>query len=498
MRIKGKSHIIFRLILVASLSTCRQVDRRHFFQQSETCNTKQGKAWPSGLERPVSYYRTRDHLPFFNFSDILLLMLDIKFIQDNKEVVAKALTDKNREPVDLDKIIDLYDKRKEIRQTIDGLNAKKNEAAKERNVEAGKAVKESLQSAEEELRQVEKEFLSLMVKIPNIPSIDTPIGKDESENKTLRQVGEKPKFDYTPKPHWEIGKDLGIIDNESAAEVSGARFTYLKNDLVLMQFALIQFAFDVLTDEELLASIAKETGLDIKVTPFMPVIPPTMVKPGVLNRMARLDPKEDKYHLEADDLYLTGSAEHTLGPIHMDKVIPEDDLPIRYVGYSTAFRREAGSYGKDTKGILRMHQFDKLEMETFVMPEQSYMEQDFLVAIQEYLMTKLGLPYQVVAVCTGDMGFPDHRQIDIETWMPGQDVYRETHSADLIGGFQPRRLNTKVKRADGKNEHVHMNDATAFAIGRTLIAILENYQQKDGSVKVPAVLHKYMKTDLIK
>ena len=189
---------------------------------------------------------------------------------------------------------------------------------------------------------------------------------------------------------------------------------------------------------------------------------------------------------------LIGSAEHTLGSIYMDKVFNEKALPIRLAGYSTAFRREAGTYGKDTKGILRQHQFDKLEMESFTLPEDSLKEQDFLVSIQEEILQGLKLPYQVVIIGTGDMGFPDYRQIDIECWMSGQNKYRETHSADHTGNFQSRRLNTRVKRADGTIEPVHMNDATALAIGRTLIAILENYQQADGSVKIPEVLVPYM------
>ena len=216
-----------------------------------------------------------------------------------------------------------------------------------------------------------------------------------------------------------------------------------------------------------------------------------MIKPDIFAKMARLEPKDERYYIQSDDVYLVGSAEHALGPMHMDETILEQDLPLRYAGYSTAFRREAGSYGKDTKGILRMHQFDKIEMESFSKPEDSIMEQDFFVAIQEYLLKQLEIPYQVMMICTGDMGGPDARQIDIECWMPGQNKYRETHTADLMTDYQARRLNTKLKRKDGKNEFVHMNDATVFAIGRTLIAILENNQQKDGSVKVPKVLHKY-------
>lgn len=213
--------------------------------------------------------------------------------------------------------------------------------------------------------------------------------------------------------------------------------------------------------------------------------------------MARYLTPDEHYLFPNDDLMLVGSAEHTLGSMHMDQIFTEADLPIRYVGYSTAFRREAGSHGKDMKGILRQHQFDKLEMEVFSLPENSVEEQNFLVAIQEHAMQLLKLPYQVVSVCTGDMGFPNNRQLDIETWMPGQDKYRETQSADLTGGFQARRLNTRVRRDDGRIEPVHMNDATMFAIGRTLIAIIENYQTEDGKIRVPEVLKKYINTEFL-
>ncbi|MEK7120928.1 MAG: aminoacyl--tRNA ligase-related protein, partial [Patescibacteria group bacterium] len=286
--------------------------------------------------------------------------------------------------------------------------------------------------------------------------------------------------------------DLGVIDTETAGVVSGSRFVYLKGDIALMQFALIQFALEALTNQEILEIIKKEAGLEIDVAPFIPVVPPVFIKPAVFNRMARLEPKDERYYIPSDDLYLIGSAEHTLGSMHMDHVFEEKELPTRYVGYSTAFRREAGTYGKDMKGILRVHQFDKIEMETFSVPENSYQEQDLMVGIQEYLMRKLKIPYQVVLICTGDMGIPDHRQFDIECYMPGQGKYRETHTSDLIAGFQPRRLNTRVKRKDGKIEHLHMNDATVLAIGRTIVAIMENYQQEDGSILIPEVLQKYM------
>lgn len=419
-------------------------------------------------------------------------MLDINFIKENRAIVESAITNKKGEPVDLDQLFQLFDDRKKLQQELDEVNRGRKAAAETRDIEAGTQLKSRGQKLEEELREVEKDFVALMVKIPNIPSPDTPIGASEEDNVVVRQVGDKPTFDFTPKAHWDLGPALGVIDNETAAQVSGARFTYLKGNLALLQFALLQHAFAVLTNKELLEDIASRAGIKVPVTAFTPVVPPVMVKPAVLNRMARLEPREDRFYIESDDLFLVGSAEHTLGPMHMDTMFDEAELPIRYVGYSTSFRREAGSYGKDTKGILRMHQFDKLEIETFVLPEYSYAEQDFIVAVQEHLMQSLQLPYQVVAICTGDMGGPDQRQFDIETWMPGQDAYRETQTSDFMGGYQARRLNTRVKRADGKKEHVHMNDATVFAIGRTLIAIMENYQQADGSIAVPQVLRPYM------
>ncbi|MCC7500263.1 serine--tRNA ligase [Candidatus Nomurabacteria bacterium] len=424
-------------------------------------------------------------------------MLDIQFIRENVDLVRAALKNKNRE-VDIDRALILADERKKLAGEVTEINRKRNEAAAARDAEAGKRLKDELKSAEEKYQTLEKELVSLLIKIPNIPSADTPVAPDESGNQVLREWGEKPAFTFEPKAHWELGKSLGLIDSEKAADVSGARFTYLKGDLALMQFALIQFAMGVMTSRETLQKIAQDAGLTVDPKPFVPVVPPVLMRSQVMNRMARLDPIDERYYFEKDDLVFVGSAEHTLGPLHMDETLPEESLPIRYVGYSTAFRREAGSYGKDTKGILRQHQFDKVEAECFIKPEDGIAEQDFLVAIQEYLMKQLGLPHRTMIICTGDMGFPDQRQIDIETWMPGQNTYRETHSADYVGGFQSRRLNTKLRRADGSTEPVHMNDATIFAIGRTLIAIMENYQQADGTIAVPTVLRPYLGKDVIK
>ncbi len=424
-------------------------------------------------------------------------MLDIKFIRENKDLVKEAVKNKNRD-VDLDLLLMFADERKAMRTKLDENNQKRNEVAKARDIEAGKKLKAEAEELEKQFAEIDKKYMSLLLKVPNVPSPDTPIAKDESGNKVIRQWGEKPAFSFEPKGHSELGMALGIIDTETAGVVSGSRFVYLKGGAAMLQFALINFCLGILTSKEKLEEIAKVANLNIKVDAFIPVIPPVFVKPAVQNRMARFLTPEDHYMFPNDDLMLIGSAEHTLGPVYMDKVIEEKDLPIRLAGYSTAFRREAGSYGKDTKGIIRQHQFDKLEMESFGLPEQSLQEQDFLVAIQEDLLQSLKLPYQVVLVCSGDMGFPDYRQIDMEVWMPGEAKYRETHSSDLTGSFQSRRLNARVKRANGKLEFVHMNDATVVAIGRMLVAIMENYQQEDGSVKIPDVLKKYMNIEVIK
>lgn len=426
-------------------------------------------------------------------------MLDIQFIRENPDIVRAALKNKNREGVDLDRVLTLADERKKLAGDIGDINRKRNEAQAARDAEAGKKLKDDLKTLEEQYQIVEKELVSLLIKIPNIPSADTPVGPDESGNKVIRQWGD-PSINlgtgaprtFAPKAHWDLGRDLGIIDTEKAGEVSGARYAYLFGDLALMQFALVQLAMSVLTSKEALESIIAERGLSVNPKPFIASVVPVMMRSQVMNRMARLDPIDERYYFEKDDMVFVGSAEHTLGPLHMDEVIAEDRLPIRYVGYSTAFRREAGAAGKDTRGILRQHQFDKIEMESFARPEDGMTEQDFFVALQEHFMQLLKLPYQTVLICTGDMGFPDQRQIDIETWMPGQDTYRETHSSDYVGGFQARRLNARVKRASGEIEPVHMNDATVFAVGRTLIAILENYQQEDGSVVIPEVLRPFM------
>jgi seryl-tRNA synthetase len=436
-------------------------------------------------------------------------MIDLKALRANPEPYKKSAKLRNI-TVDIDRLLELDGRRAKLIAETETLRSELNVKGKPTPEQLTKlqATKAKLEPLEAELKKIEAEHYAVLIKIPNLVADDVPEGKDDTENVVVRKVGEPTKFDFKPKEHWELGEALGVINTEKAAEVTGSRFAYLTGGLAKLQFALIQFVINVLTDEETVKAIVKKAGLDVSSKPFTLVVPPTLVRRGVVERVARLQPIEDRYRVvgaaESDigamtnnDLMLAGTAEHALAPYHMDETLSEQDLPLRYIGYSTAFRGEAGSYGKDVKGILRMHQFDKLEMESFSTPETGQAEQDFLVAILEYLMQTLELPYQVVAVCTGDMGDPDFRQFDIETWMPGQDKYRETHSADWTSDFQSRGLATKVRRKNGGNELVHMNDATAAAVGRMLIAIMENYQQKDGSIKIPAALKSYFGGDTL-
>ena len=419
-------------------------------------------------------------------------MIDIELLRKEPERVKKGIASKNHDPKAVDEFLKLDEEWRKLTKDVGEKRAEQKKLSEKRDVLGGKKNKEDIKAVEVKLAEVEKKREAIWLTMPNLPSDDTPVGKDDSANKVLRKNGEPKKFDFEPKDHLALGEALGIIDIESAGNVAGSRFAYLKGDAAMLEFALIQYTIEILTNVKVMESIARGVKPGYHANTFVPVVPPVMIRPEVFARMARLEPKEDRYYIPSDDLYLIGSAEHTLGPLHMDETISENKLPIRYIGFSTAFRREAGSYGKDVRGILRMHQFDKLEMESFTLPEDGPTEQEFLVAIQEYLMWSLQLPYQVVICCTGDQGDPDTRHFDIETWIPSEKKYRETHSADYIGDYQARRLGIRVKRNDGKVEFAHMNDATAIAIGRTILAIMENGQTKEGKIEIPKVLQKYV------
>jgi seryl-tRNA synthetase len=435
-------------------------------------------------------------------------MIDIKFLREHPDVVKTAANNKNAgiSAKEINHLLELDARRRGLLTNVEDRRRERNELSDSlkkgkpapQQIEAGKKLKEELAKLEDELGQVDTEYTRLLKLVPNIPADDVPVGKSEDENVVAKTVGEKPRFDFEPKNHWQIGEARGWIDKERAAKVAGSRFAYLKGDLVRLQWALMWFAMDALTNEETLARIAEEADLAGKVStkPFTLVLPPLMIRTELYDAMDRLEPREDRYKIEGEELWLQGSAEHVLGSMHADEIIPEAAMPIRYAGYATSFRKEAGTYGKDMEGILRMHQFDKLEMESLTTPETSFDEHRFMVAIQEYLMKELELPYQVIMKCTADIGKPNARGVDIEAWLPGQNKYRETHTADYMTDYQARRLGTRVRRTSGEVELVHTNDATAFA-QRPLIAILENNQRADGSVLVPKVLVKYLGRETI-
>ena len=406
-------------------------------------------------------------------------MIDVNLIRQNPDAVKIGLKAKNIAPGLVDDFLALDENWRNTTKECDDLRAQLNALSKERKIEDAKVVKGKIKELEGGLAEIEKKRGELLDGFPNLPDSDWPVGKDENENKVLREVGEKPKFDFKPSDYLMLAEKHGIVDTERAAKVVGTRFGYLFKEAVLLELALVQFAFEKLIKKG-----------------FTPVIPPVMIKPDVYKAMGRLAgaQEEERYRLKNDDLYLVGSAEHTIGPIHMDEVLDAKDLPRRYVGFSTCFRREAGSYGKDTKGILRVHQFDKVEMFSFADPEKSREEHQFMLAAQEELMKELGFHYRVVQICTGDMGWTDAAQYDIEVWLPGQNQYRETQSCSNTTDFQARGINCKFRISNNSNikpEYLHTLNATAFPIGRMLIAIIENFQQKDRSIAIPKVLQKY-------
>ncbi len=431
-------------------------------------------------------------------------MLDLNFIRENPDVVKKACENKSIK-VDVDAVLFLDKQKRALMVEVENLKAEQNKLTKagkgdvdrEQLILQAKELKERIKAKEPELEKIDEDLKTLLLKLPNIPTDDVPVGHSEEENVIIKTVGKKPVFDFEPKSHWQLAESLDLIDKERASKVAGSRFAYLKGDLVILQLAMFRFALDVLCSEKTLAQIAKKAGLKVSTKAFVPVLPPFMIKTEPYSAMDRLEPKEERYKIEGEDLWLQGSAEHVLGTMHMNEILSEDVFPIRYAGYATSFRKEAGTYGKDMEGIIRMHQFDKLEMESLTTAENSLQEHFFMVAIQEYLMGQLGLPYEVMLKCTFDIGKPNARGVDINVWLPGQNKYRETHTADYMTDYQARRLQTKVRRKNGKVELVHTNDATALS-QRPLIAILENYQQKDGSILVPKVLQKYTGFKIIK
>lgn len=427
-------------------------------------------------------------------------MLDINYIRANRQKVEDAIRNKAYE-IDLDEILRLDDERKELSREIDQLRQERNQISAQMKggkpdqklIEQGKELKAKLAEQEPKLDEIEQDFITKLKQVPNVYEDDVPVGLSEDENEVAEVCGKIPDI-KDPKNHYEIGQVRDWIDKERAAKVAGARFAYIKGDMVKLQMAIVNFLMNSLSDEKVIKEIIKGAGLEGQVSekPFTLVLPPLMLKTDIYDAMDRLEPREDRYKIEGQELWLQGSAEHVLGSMHAGEIFEEKDLPIRYLGYASSFREEAGTYGKDMEGIIRMHQFDKLEMESFSTKETSRKEHEFFVAVQRWLLEQLELPYRVIRKCTFDIGKPDARGIDMEVWLPGQQKYRETHTADYMTDYQARRLQTRVRRENGDLELVHTNDATAAALGRIMIAIIENYQNPDCTVRVPKVLQKYL------
>lgn len=417
-------------------------------------------------------------------------MYDVKFIVEDPENV-KAGAKKKHVNVDIDKIIELYEKRNEILQKVEELRAEQNKVSKEIPQSNDKAkllkqmgnVKNQIKKLEPKIEELEAEIDKLAPNVPNPTLGSVPDGETEEDNEVVKTHGKKPKFDFEPKDHIQLGKDLDIIDIERGVRSSGTRFYYLKGDAALLEFAIVQHVIHKLTSKG-----------------FTAVIPPVLVKeeamyatgffPADRNEIYSVNPST-KDNPEGDDLFLVGTSEVPLTMLHYTEILEEKKLPLRYAGFSTCFRREAGSYGKDTAGIIRVHQFDKIEMYSFCHPDKSEEEHELIRETEEEIMQEFGLHYQIVNICGGDLGAPAAKKYDLEAWIPTQGKFRELTSCSNCTAFQARRSKIRYKGEKGK-EYVHTLNGTACAVGRTLVAILENHQNEDGSVTIPEVLRPYM------
>lgn len=420
----------------------------------------------------------------------MLAMLDIKFIRENREKVKKNCQLRNIK-CDIDRLLELDEKKRKLFAEIMLLNESKNKlndeiknvGDKEKLIAVGKEIKEDLEKIMPEFEEVEKEYKNLLIKVPNMSHPSAPVGKDDSENKEIERYGEPPKFSFDPKGHEELMKNLDIIDFERGTKVAGTKFYFLKNEAVLLEQALINYAMDVCLKE----------GFTLFVTP-------DLAKDEILEGIG-FSPRGEEtqvYSIENTDLSLIGTAEITMGGYHKGEVIDEEKLPLKYVALSHCFRTEAGSYGRHSAGLFRVHQFAKVEMFAYTLPEKSEETHAYIKDMEVKIFKGLGIPFRVVDICTGDLGGPAYRKYDLEAWMTGRNDWGEVTSTSDTTDYQARRLNIKVKRKDGKKEFLHMLNGTAIATSRALIAIIENCQQADGSVVIPEVLRKYMPGNLKK
>jgi len=405
-------------------------------------------------------------------------MIDIKLVRENPEKIKKKQLDKARD-VDIDKIITLDNEHRSLIINIDKLRHQQKQFGKD-EIDNAKKNKSELKELEEKSKIIEIELENLLAQVPNPADDFVPVG-DESINKIIDTVGEIPKFDFKIKDHIELGEKLNIIDIKRASKVAGSRFIALKNDGAKLQMAIFQYIIDKITSK----------GFDF-------VLPPHIINHQSMQGMGYLEHGGDQetYHLEKDNMYLIGTSEQVLGPMRSNEVFNEKDLPYRVCAFSPCYRREAGSYGKDTKGMFRVHQFHKVEMFSFCKPEDSKKEHEFLLSLEKEIYAELGIPFQVVLIASGDLGDPASAKYDLEAWFAGQNKYREITSTSNTTDFQARRLNIRYKTKTGKNELVHMLNGTG-ASDRPFIAILENNQNSDGSITIPKVLVKYFGKDKI-
>jgi seryl-tRNA synthetase len=417
-------------------------------------------------------------------------MLDIKLIRDNPDAVRKRLADRGRgDEAAVDKIAALDQRRRKLVSDSDALKAQRNIVSKEigalkskgqdaaDKVAAMKKVGDDIAALDREVAATDEELRGILLTIPNLSHPSVPAGKDAADNPEIRRWGRKPEFAFKPKPHWEIGEALDILDFPRATKISGSGFILYKGAGARLERGLINFLLDLHT---------REHG-------YTEVFPPFLINRGSMIGTGQL-PKfeEDMYRLRDDELYLAPTAEVPVSNIHRDEILRHDQLPIYYCAYTPCFRREAGAAGKETRGMIRVHQFDKVEMVKFAHPDSSYDELEKMVANAEKVLQLLGLHYRVILLCTGDVGFASAKTYDIEVWAPGQNAYLEVSSCSNCEDFQSRRANIRFKDKDGKNRFVHLLNGSGTALARLFVALLETYQQSDGSVLLPEVLGPYL------
>ncbi|MGD6969341.1 serine--tRNA ligase [Rossellomorea vietnamensis] len=418
-------------------------------------------------------------------------MLDIRYLRANFEEVKNRLQDRGEDLSDFEKFEELDVRRRELLVETENLKSKRNEVSqriaemKKEKQNADDLIVEMrevggmIKKLDEELKEVEGSLDHLMLSIPNIPHESVPVGAEEEDNVEARKWGVVPTFDFEPKPHWDLATDAGILDFERASKVTGSRFVFYKGLGARLERALINFMMDLHMDEH---------GYEEMLPPYM-VNRESMTGTGQLPKF-----EEDAFLIESEDYYLVPTAEVPVTNYHRDEILANDQLPIAYTAFSACFRSEAGSAGRDTRGLIRQHQFNKVELVRFVRPEDSYDELEKLTGHAEKVLQLLNLPYRVMSMCTADLGFTAAKKYDIEVWIPSYETYREISSCSNFEAFQARRANIRFRREPGaKPEHVHTLNGSGLALGRTVAAILENYQQEDGSIIIPEVLRPYMR-----